>query len=101
MMREPPERLEVTAILDPSPAYAGTSHEDATARAMGFRAALMPGVIVYGHAMRLAVRGGASIGSRAAMPGSASAGRSTTATRSSSSAVLWCETATACLPPSP
>ena len=56
-MREPPERLEVTAILDPSPAYAGTSHEDATARAMGFRAALMPGVIVYGHAMRLAVRG--------------------------------------------
>jgi acyl dehydratase len=56
-MGEPPQRLEVTAILDPSPAYRGTSHEDATARAMGFRAALMPGVFVYGHAMRLAVQG--------------------------------------------
>jgi len=56
-MRVPPLRLEVTAILDPSPAYAGTSHEDATARAMGFRAALMPGVFVYGHAMRVAVQG--------------------------------------------
>lgn len=53
----PPERLEVTARLDPRPRYAGTSHDDATARAMGFRAALLPGVFVYGHATRLAVMG--------------------------------------------
>ncbi|MDP2081309.1 MAG: hypothetical protein U0934_19295 [Pseudotabrizicola sp.] len=52
-----PERLELTARLDPRPRYAGTSHEDATARAMGFRAALLPGVFVYGHATRLAVMG--------------------------------------------
>lgn len=52
-----PERLELTAILDPKPRYKGTSHEDATARAMGFRAALLPGVFVYGHATRLAVMG--------------------------------------------
>jgi hypothetical protein len=52
-----PECLEVTAILDPHPRYAGTSHDDATARAMGFRAALLPGVFVYGHATRLAVIG--------------------------------------------
>jgi acyl dehydratase len=52
-----PERLEVTAVLDPRPRYAGTSHDDATARAMGFRAALLPGVFVYGHATRLAVIG--------------------------------------------
>lgn len=48
--------LEVTAQLDWNPRYTGTSHEDATARAMGFRGALLPGVFVYGHAMRLAVR---------------------------------------------
>jgi hypothetical protein len=52
-----PERLAVTARLDPRPRYAGTSHDDATARAMGFRAALLPGVFVYGHATRLAVMG--------------------------------------------
>jgi hypothetical protein len=52
-----PEQLEVTAQLDPRPRYVGTSHEDATARAMGFRAALLPGVFVYGHATRLAVMG--------------------------------------------
>lgn len=57
MTRQPPERLAVTARLDPRPRYAGTSHEDATARAMGFRAALLPGVFVYGHATRLAVIG--------------------------------------------
>ena len=48
--------LDVIAQLDWNPRYAGTSHEDATARAMGFRGALLPGVFVYGHAMRLAVR---------------------------------------------
>jgi acyl dehydratase len=57
MTRLPPERLAITARLDPRPRYAGTSHEDATARAMGFRAALLPGVFVYGHATRLAIMG--------------------------------------------
>ena len=57
MMPPLPERFETTAILDPRPRYKGTSHEDETARAMGFRAALLPGVFVYGHAMRLAVMG--------------------------------------------
>ncbi|QYK43105.1 MAG: MaoC family dehydratase [Paracoccaceae bacterium] len=56
-MRDLPERIEVTATLDPRPRYKGTSHDDATARAMGFRAALLPGVFVYGHATRPAVIG--------------------------------------------
>ncbi|MGV8988527.1 MAG: hypothetical protein ACOH2H_19855 [Cypionkella sp.] len=56
-MRDLPERLKVTAILDWRPRYLGTSHEDETARAMGFRGALLPGVFVYGHATRLAVAG--------------------------------------------
>ena len=56
-MREPPERLEVIAVLDPNPRYAGTSHDEATARAMGFRAALIPGAFVYGHVTRMAVQG--------------------------------------------
>ena len=56
-MPDLPERLKVTAVLDPRPRYAGTSHEDATARAMGFPGALLPGVFVYGHAMRPAVIG--------------------------------------------
>ena len=57
MMNELPERLEITATLDPKPRYEGTSHDDKTARAMGFRAALLPGVFVYGHAMRPGVIG--------------------------------------------
>lgn len=48
--------LEVIARLDWKPRYRGTSHEDATARAMGFRSALLPGVFVYGHATRPALR---------------------------------------------
>lgn len=48
-------RLDVTAILDPNPRYAGTIHEDAAARAAGYRAALIPGAFVYGHATRLAL----------------------------------------------
>ncbi|PTE08245.1 hypothetical protein C9427_21640 [Mesorhizobium helmanticense] len=57
MMSDLPTCLELTAVLDPRPKYRGTSHEDSTARAMGFRAALLPGVFVYGHATRLAVIG--------------------------------------------
>jgi hypothetical protein len=56
-MREPPEQLEVIAVLDPNPRYAGTSHDEATARAMGFRSALIPGAFVYGHVTRMAVQG--------------------------------------------
>ena len=52
-----PERLEITARLDDSPRYRGTSHDDATARAMGFPAALIPGAFVYGHMTRMAVIG--------------------------------------------
>jgi acyl dehydratase len=52
-----PERLEITAKLDDSPRYRGTSHDDATARAMGFPAALIPGAFVYGHMTRMAVIG--------------------------------------------
>jgi hypothetical protein len=50
------DSFEITASLDWRPRYEGTSHEDATARAMGFRAALLPGVFVYGHATRPALR---------------------------------------------
>jgi acyl dehydratase len=52
-----PEHLEITARLDDSPRYKGTSHDDATARAMGFPAALIPGAFVYGHMTRMAVIG--------------------------------------------
>lgn len=50
-----PATLEVTAVLDPRPRYKGTIHEDAAARAAGYRAALIPGAFVYGHATRLAL----------------------------------------------
>lgn len=56
-MRDWPARLELTAVLDPRPRYRGTSHDDDTARALGYRAALLPGVFVYGHATRLALLG--------------------------------------------
>lgn len=49
------DRLLVTARLDDSPAYRGSVHEDATARAQGFRAALIPGAFVIDYASRLAV----------------------------------------------
>lgn len=56
-MADLPKSLELRAVLDPSPCYRGTSHDDETARAMGYRAALIPGAFVYGHATRLAVQG--------------------------------------------
>lgn len=52
-----PTRLEITAQLDESPRYRGTVHEDATAKSLGYRAALIPGAFVYGHVTRLAVQG--------------------------------------------
>ena len=42
-------------LLDDSPAYAGSAHDNATARRMGYKAALVPGAFVYGHVSRLAV----------------------------------------------
>lgn len=53
---EPVERFDLTARLDDNPRYRGSSHDDETARAMGFRAALIPGAFLYGHVTRLAVR---------------------------------------------
>lgn len=53
---EPAERLDLTARLDDNPRYRGSSHDDETARAMGFRAALIPGAFLYGHVTRMAVR---------------------------------------------
>ena len=51
-----PQSFEVTAVLDDDPGYPGTAHDHATARSMGYRAALIPGAFVYGYATRLAVR---------------------------------------------
>lgn len=50
------ESFKTIARLDANPRYAGSTHDDATARAMGFRAALIPGAFLYGHVTRLAVR---------------------------------------------
>jgi len=56
MARDPfPAQATVEARLDDSPAYAGSAHDTATARRMGYKAALIPGAFVYGHATRLAV----------------------------------------------
>ena len=49
------DRLAITAQLDRSPAYRGTVHEDATARAQGFRGALIPGAFLIDYASRLAL----------------------------------------------
>ena len=70
----------VEVLLDDSPAYDGSAHDNATARRMGYKAALIPGAFVYGHATRLAVDAwGMDWISRGSMaPGSA--GRSMTAT---------------------
>ncbi|WGF88568.1 hypothetical protein [Marinivivus vitaminiproducens] len=46
---------QVPIRLDDSPAYKGSVHDDAVARRMGFKAALIPGVFVYGHMSRIAV----------------------------------------------
>lgn len=48
-------RTDLVIRLDDNPRYKGSVHEDATARAMGFRAALVPGAFLYGHMSRLAL----------------------------------------------
>lgn len=47
--------LTVEQRLDDDPRYIGTIHDDAVARARGFRAALVPGAFLYGHVSRLAL----------------------------------------------
>jgi hypothetical protein len=50
-----PRALTVAIKLDDNPRYAGSSHDDATARKLGFRAALIPGAFIYGHVSRIAI----------------------------------------------
>ncbi len=50
-----PASLSVAIKLDDNPRYAGSTHDNETARRMGFKAALVPGAFVYGHISRLAV----------------------------------------------
>jgi acyl dehydratase len=50
-----PRSLTVAIRLDDNPRYAGTTHDNATARKLGFRAALVPGAFVYGHMSRIAI----------------------------------------------
>lgn len=49
------QRTDLVIRLDDNPRYRGSVHEDSTARAMGFRAALVPGAFLYGHISRLAL----------------------------------------------
>jgi acyl dehydratase len=50
-----PRQLTVDIRLDDDPRYKGTIHDDAVARARGYKAALVPGAFVYGHIGRVAV----------------------------------------------
>lgn len=51
----PSRRIELELRLDDSPRYRGSIHDDAVARAHGYRAALVPGAFLYGHFSRVAV----------------------------------------------
>lgn len=51
-----PQSLCVHVTLDDAPHYKGSIHEDAVARARGYKAALLPGAFVYGHVSRVAIR---------------------------------------------
>lgn len=68
-----PRDLAVDIRLDDDPRYKGSIHDDAVARARGYKAALIPGAFVYGHVSRVALqawgkvwteRGGMSINFR-------------------------------------
>jgi acyl dehydratase len=50
-----PRSLVVDIRLDVDPRYKGSIHDDAVARARGYKAALVPGAFVYGHMGRVAV----------------------------------------------
>lgn len=49
------DRIDLVLRMDDSPRYRGTIHDDAVARAHGYRAALVPGAFLYGHFSRVAV----------------------------------------------
>lgn len=49
-----PSTRMLTIRLDDNPAYRGSVHDDAVARRMGYRAALVPGAFLYGHVARVA-----------------------------------------------
>ena len=57
-----PQSLCVHVTLDDAPHYKGSIHEDAVARARGYKAALLPGAFVYGHVSRVRSVPGAWIG---------------------------------------
>jgi hypothetical protein len=50
-----PRTLTVDIRLDDDPRYKGSIHDDAVARARGYKAALVPGAFVYGHVSRVAI----------------------------------------------
>ncbi|MGK9230447.1 MaoC family dehydratase [Inquilinus limosus] len=50
-----PRTVRISIRLDDDPGYRGSVHDDAVARRMGFRAALVPGAFVYGHVSRIAI----------------------------------------------
>ncbi len=54
-MADFPRTLRIPIRLDDDPGYRGSVHDDAVARRMGFKAALVPGAFVYGHISRIAV----------------------------------------------
>lgn len=53
--RARPSELRIVARLDRNPRYAGSSHDDAVAKDLGYRGALIPGAYVYGYIGRFAV----------------------------------------------
>lgn len=50
-----PREMHVHVLLDDAPHYKGSIHDDAVARARGYKAALIPGAFVYGHISRVAI----------------------------------------------
>jgi acyl dehydratase len=50
-----PREYDVHILLDDAPHYKGSIHDDAVARARGYKAALIPGAFVYGHISRGAI----------------------------------------------
>lgn len=50
-----PRDLHVQVLLGDAPHYRGSIHDDAVARARGYKAALVPGAFIYGHMSRLAI----------------------------------------------
>lgn len=51
-----PRDLAIDIRLDDDPRYKGSIHEDAVAKARGYKAALIPGAFVYGHVSRVALQ---------------------------------------------